>query len=123
LPDRDVGDAGTGLLDDARRLVPEQHRHRPDATPIDDRQVGVAQPGGLDADQQFVVAGWGQLELGDREGPRFGVAPGQADVVEDGAADLHASSLPDALGAPKHRSLSLSARVNDRERCFGESAA
>ncbi len=89
LPDGHVGDGGAGLLDDARRLVSEQHRHRAHPVAVDHRQVGMAQPCGLDADQQFGVAGRREVELADGERPRFGVRPGPSDLFEHSAADPH----------------------------------
>ena len=45
-------------LDDlAGRLVPEHHRHHPRARAVDHREVGVAQPGRADADEELAGPG------------------------------------------------------------------
>jgi hypothetical protein len=49
----------------------------------------MAQAGGLDAHEQFAVAGWGQLEVADRQWPGLGVRAGETDLFEYGAADPH----------------------------------
>ena len=67
LSDREVRHRGADPLDDARRLVAEQHRHRADPVAVDDRQVGVAQAGGLDADQELGVTRRVEVEVGDRQ--------------------------------------------------------
>ena len=77
------------LLDDPGRLVPEQHRHGPHPVAVHHRQIGMAHACGLDADQQLVGAGWRQLEVGDRDGPGFGVRPGRSDLLQHGAPDFH----------------------------------
>jgi hypothetical protein len=74
--------------------VAEQHRHRSDPAPVDNRQVGVAHPGGFDADEQFTRAGRVQVEVTHHQRPGFGVRPFQADLFEYGAADPHDYSLP-----------------------------
>ena len=81
LPDRHVRHGGAGLLDDARRLVAEQHRHRAHPVAVDHRQIGVAQPGGLDADEQLGVTRRRKVELGDGERPGLGVGPGHVRSV------------------------------------------
>ena len=68
---------------------PKQHRHRAHPAAVDHRQIGMAEAGGLDADQEFGVAGRREFELADGEGPRFGVGPGPTDLFEHGAADPH----------------------------------
>ena len=60
---REVVDAGADLLDDARRLVAERHRHRPRPVAVDHRQVRVAQPGGRDLDQDLARPGRIELDL------------------------------------------------------------
>ena len=69
LPDRHVRHGGPGLLDDARCLVAEQHRHRAHPVAVDHRQIGMAEAGGLDADQKLGVAGRCKFELADGDGP------------------------------------------------------
>ena len=90
LPDRHVRHGGPGLLDDARRLVAEQHRHRAHPIAVDHRQVGMAQAGGLDADQKFGVTGRCEFELADGDAAvirRSGRGP--SDLFEHGATDPH----------------------------------
>jgi hypothetical protein len=65
LADGHVRDGGPGLLDDSRRLVPKQHRHRANAAAVDHRQIGMAEACRFDADQQFGVAGRREFELAD----------------------------------------------------------
>ena len=44
----DVADSRSDRLDDAGCLVPEHHRHGPGPRPVDDGEVGVAEPRGCD---------------------------------------------------------------------------
>ena len=61
------------------RLMPQRHRHRPDAVAVDHRQVRMTQAGGVDADEQLAGAGRGEVELGQRQ--RAAVANGPAAPV------------------------------------------
>jgi hypothetical protein len=58
----EVGHVLAHLLDHARGLVAERHRHRPRAVAVDDGQVGMAQPGGGDPHQHLAPAGPVQLD-------------------------------------------------------------
>ena len=60
--------ASAHLLDDAGGLVAEQHRHRAHPVAVDHRQVGVTQPGGFDADEQFALARRRQIQFADGNG-------------------------------------------------------
>ena len=83
----------------------------------------MAQPGGLDADQEFGVTRRVELEVGDRQRSGVGIAARSTDLIEDCAADSHGHQL--ALPDPRFRRnpfLSLRARVDDRDDGFGEGA-
>ena len=71
---RAVGHALPDRLDDAGRLVLEQHGHGPRPPAVDDREIAVAQAGGLDADEQLTGVRRIELELDelDRPGPGVG---------------------------------------------------
>ena len=94
-----------GLDDLAGRLVAEDHRHHARPRAVDDRQVGVAEAGGADADQQLARAGrrraparrspaaatrrraWAAPSpAGRRRGPSSPAAPRQA--LEDRASGI-----------------------------------
>src|SRR6185369_7316541 len=53
---REIVDAGTELLDNAGRLVPERHRHRTRPVAVDYRQIRMAKPCSGDADQHLAVS-------------------------------------------------------------------
>ena len=88
LADGHVVDAVADPLDDSGRLVPEQHRRGPHPVAVHHRQVGMAHAGGLDAHQQFVGAGRGQLDVGDGDGPGLRERPRRSDVLQHGAPDF-----------------------------------
>ena len=83
-------DTGADLADAPGRLVTEQHRHGAGPVAVDDGQVGVADPGGLDPHQHLTRAGAGQLELADGEGSGLRLGPGPADLLEHRPGDPHA---------------------------------
>ena len=99
LPDGHVGNRIPDPLDDPGRLVAEQHRHRPDPVAVDHGQIGVAEPRGLDADEQLGVTRRREVEVGDGDRSRLGVVARCADPVEDGSADVHAlqTAVPDKM--------------------------
>jgi hypothetical protein len=49
----------------------------------------VTQTRGLDTDQKFTRAGLGEFEVAHPDRSGLGVRAVEADVLEDGAADLH----------------------------------
>ena len=63
----EVGHVLAQFLDDAGRLVPERHRHRPRPVAVDDGEVGVAQSGRHDPHQHLAPAGRIELDFLDRE--------------------------------------------------------
>ena len=85
----DVGDARADRLDDAGRLVTERHRHRSRARSVHDGEVGVAEPGGGDANQQLAVSGRRQLELLDAQRAALLVGPLGAEVAQNRRARDH----------------------------------
>src|SRR5699024_1919683 len=58
-------DARAELLDDAGGLVTQEHRGGPGAVPVDDGEVGVADPGGLDPHEDLAGSGRVELERSD----------------------------------------------------------
>ena len=88
LPDRQIGTAGAHLLDHSGGLVSEQHRHRAHPIAVDHRQIGVTQPGGFDADQEFALTRRRQIQLADGQRFRLGVGAGEPDLLEDRSTDL-----------------------------------
>ena len=88
LTDGHVVDAVADLLDDSGRLVTEQHRRWPHPVAVHHRQVGMAHASGLDAHQQFVGAGRGQLDVGDDDGPGLRERPRRSDLLQHGAPDF-----------------------------------
>jgi hypothetical protein len=89
LPDFDVIYCGAGTFDDACGLVPEQHGDRPDAVTVDDRQIRMTQSRGLDADEQFMLTRWSEIEFSDGQRPRLSVTAGCSDAFEDRSAGSH----------------------------------
>src|SRR6266545_491800 len=65
----DTDDATTDLLDDAGRLVTEDHRQRPAPRAVDHRQIGVAQSCGDDPHAE--LAGTRAAERQDRKSTRL----------------------------------------------------
>ena len=86
--------ARAGRDDLAGSLVAERHRHHPRPRAVDDREVGVAEAGGADPDEELARPRRVELELGDLERPRLGVGPLGAHLAEDGAPDLHDPGSP-----------------------------
>ena len=83
----DVGDVGADLLDDAGRLVAEHGGQRVRVQPLDEVQVGVAQPGAGRAHQHLARSWLAQADiLDDQRLVHF---------VQDGG--LHVSILPRTL--------------------------
>jgi len=89
----EVGHVLADRLDDARRLVPEGHRHGPRAVAVDDREVGVAQPGRADPHQDFAAARPVQLDRCDAERLACGIRGFGAHAVQDGCFDFHDASF------------------------------
>src|SRR4051794_37042594 len=84
------GEGGGPRMDDlAGGFVAEEHRHHAGAGAVDDGEVGVAEAGRADADEEFAGSGWSQLDVLDRQRLRYGVRAGKAHCAEDGAADDH----------------------------------
>jgi hypothetical protein len=52
---REVAHARAELAHDPGRLVPQRHRRRPRPIAVDHREIRVAQPGGLDLDQDLAA--------------------------------------------------------------------
>ena len=87
-PTAKIRTAGADLLDHSGGLVSEQHRHRAHPIAVDHRQIGVTQPGGFDADQEFALTRRRQIQLADGERFRLGVGAGEPDLFEDRSTDL-----------------------------------
>ncbi len=84
---------GVGRLDHRRRrLVAQGHGGRARPVAVHHRQVGVAQARRIDANQQLARARRAQLQLGQAQGPRLGIGPDGADLVQHGRGDLHGVS-------------------------------
>ena len=92
VADGKIGHALAECFDDARRLVPERHRHRARPRAVDDRKIGMAEPGRLDANENLAAAGRREIEFHDLERPRACVGRRKADRVEDGGFDAHGLS-------------------------------
>ena len=92
-PTCDVADARADLLDHPGGLVPERHGQRPHPRPVHHRDVGVADAGGLDADEQLAGARRAQLDLLELHGLRLPVGTLVGDGAEHGGDGLH-GSLP-----------------------------
>ena len=88
----EVVDAGADLLDDARRLVAERHRHRPRPVALDHRQVRVAQPRRRDLDQDLARSRRVELDRLDLQRLRLRVGRRSAHLVQHGGSDFHAFS-------------------------------
>jgi hypothetical protein len=87
--DEDVVHAGADCLDDAGCFVAECDRQGPWAGSVDYGQVGVADAGCLDPDQQLSGL-WGiELEFLEAERLGLGVGSRAADRVEDGGECFH----------------------------------
>ena len=78
------------LLDDARRLVPEDHRQRTRPVAVDHRQVGMAEPRCANAHQHFAGAWRVEFDFLERERLRLLVGWRAADLAEHGGFDFHA---------------------------------
>jgi hypothetical protein len=85
----EAGDTLAEDIDDARSLVPEEHRGRTHTISIDDGEVGVADPGHLDAHQQFSGPRGIQLQPADRQGSGCREWRLRPAVLEYRADDLH----------------------------------
>jgi hypothetical protein len=81
IADGHLGDALTDGLDDARSLVPGDHRRRHGALGHPRHDVGVAHTGTDDTDEHLAGSGVGQLDGLDGVGAVGG--------TEDGGLDLH----------------------------------
>ena len=73
IADGEVRHALAERLDDARRLVAERHRDGARPRAVDDREIGMAEPGRPDAHQNLAAAGRGEVEFDDLQRPRPGV--------------------------------------------------
>ena len=65
----DVVHVRAGRLDHAGGLVPEHHRDGTRADAVHDREVGVADPRGSDADEDLPGAGALEVQLLQLQGP------------------------------------------------------
>lgn len=88
-----IAHAFAQCLDDARRFVPERHRHRAGPVAVDDGKIGVAKACGTDADEDFAGAGRGKLDLFDRKRPAGGVRARHIHLSQYRGFDLHSFSL------------------------------
>ena len=89
VTDGEVVHVRTQLLDDAGRLVAEQHRDGTAAIAVDDAEVGVADARRLDAHQDLTGLGRIQLQRADREGAGAGERRLGSAGLEHGSSDLH----------------------------------
>ena len=80
---RELVDALADRLDLARGLVAERHRHHPRPRAIDHREVGVAEPGGADPDQELAGSRRVELDLDHLERARLGVGGRGAHLPQD----------------------------------------
>ena len=109
---RDVGDPGADLLDDAGGLVTEHHRQRPGPVAVDDRQVGVAQPGGDDPHEHLARArGRRASRSSTVSGAESAKGCSSVDAAQHGRPrrDAH-RCLPSGAGRAAHRPRRLVAR-------------
>ena len=83
-----VGHAGPGLLDLARGLVAERHRNGARPVAVDDGKVGMAEPGGADADQHLALSRRIELHILDAQGPALRVGRRLAHGVDNGGFDF-----------------------------------
>ncbi len=100
VADRDVGDAGADLCDDARALMADDHRQRPRPHALDRREIGMAQPRRLDLDQHLAGARPFEVECLDPQRLALRVGARQALLIKDGASHFHGFLLlPTSLRA------------------------
>ena len=79
VADRDRGDPGPDLLDDAGSLMPEYGRESPRPLALHDMVVAVADAGGAEADAHLALAGIDEPELLELERTRAAVPHGRGD--------------------------------------------
>ena len=73
----------------------EQHRHRPHPVAVHHREIGVANAGGLDADQHLTALRTVELEIDDADRPGFGIRPWRTDPLQYRAPNVkHAGIQP-----------------------------
>ena len=77
-------------LDDlARALVAQHDRHRTRPVAVDQRQVGMAEPGAAHLDQHLALAGRIEIDFDDMDGLRLGEGPRRTADRENAGFHLH----------------------------------
>lgn len=87
VADLHLAHTGTDFLDDASRLVAEQHRQRARTVVVHHGQVRVADAGRGDLDQDFTFARRGELKLADGNRLRIRVGTRGIRALEHSALD------------------------------------
>jgi len=93
LPHPKVRHARAELGHATARLMAEQHGDGTRSVAVDDRQVGVADPGGFHLDQHLSGVGALELQLPDGQWSRLRPGPGTTDLLEHRSGDDHGRTL------------------------------
>jgi len=93
VAERHVEDARPRVENDARRLVPERHRHRAQPRTVDHREVGVTQASRLDPHQQFTRTRVVEVELDKGQRERLGIRRSQPRLAQHCGGRLHLGNV------------------------------
>jgi hypothetical protein len=94
---REILDSRPEPLDDTGGFVPEHHRGRTRPVAVDDREIGMAQPGGGDAHEHLAWSRLGELDLADIERARLRVGALAPRRLEHRRADAHRPARQSSL--------------------------
>ena len=89
IADREIQHAIAQRLHHTGGLMPQRHRQRARAIAVDDRKIGMAQPGRNDPDQHLVPPGRIERDRFDRQRAAVGIGEAGAGAAQDGGLDLH----------------------------------